>query len=181
MFQNKGIDARNGGSTDMNKVLMFLVLGVFVFTAGCAGCKKSDAGSGSDSSSSSSNYAGDPSSRGDYEVRIDLRVINFDFDKYEITDAGSAILRENAKILLDNTSIAILVEGHTDERGTSEYNLALGQRRADAVKSYYVQLGVAAKRIATISYGKEKPVNTYSNEEAWAQNRRAETLVAKKK
>ena len=84
-------------------------------------------------------------------------------------------LKEIAAYLTSNSDIKGVLEGHTDGRGTTEYNLSLGQRRALKVKEYYTQLGVAANRIATTSYGREKPVDLVDNESAWAKNRRAET------
>jgi peptidoglycan-associated lipoprotein len=89
-------------------------------------------------------------------------------------------LKENASYLLNNADINVIVEGHCDERGTVEYNLSLGQKRAVKVKEYYVQLGVKANRVATISYGEEKPVDPRNNESAWAKNRRAETKIISK-
>ena len=163
----------------MKKVLLVMVLAVAVFAVGCKRADVNQADKSGDYASGS--YADNPSSRGDYEVNVALKVVNFDFDKYNLTDTAVAILKTYAAFLLANPGVNILVEGHTDEIGTIEYNLALGQRRADAVKRFYVQLGVASNRIATISFGKEKPVNPNSNEEAWAQNRRAETKTAIKK
>jgi peptidoglycan-associated lipoprotein len=96
----------------------------------------------------------------------------FCFDCYDLDDAALAALSRNARILRD-TGVMILVSGHTDERGTVEYNLALGERRANAVKDYLVSLGVSASKIRTTSYGKSRPFAYGSNEDAWAQNRRA--------
>jgi peptidoglycan-associated lipoprotein len=95
----------------------------------------------------------------------------FCFDCYDLDDAALATLSRNARILRD-TGVMILVSGHTDERGTVEYNLALGERRANAVKDYLVSLGVSAAKIRTTSYGESRPFAFGSNEDAWAQNRR---------
>ena len=84
------------------------------------------------------------------------------------------ILGENAKYLNAMSNVQVVIEGHCDERGSDEYNLALGESRALAAKSYLVSLGISAKRLSVISYGEEKPLVTGSGEEAWAQNRRAE-------
>jgi peptidoglycan-associated lipoprotein len=103
--------------------------------------------------------------------------IFFDTDKYDIDSQDAAALRSQAQYLLQYTQARATIEGHADERGTREYNLALGERRANAAKNYLVSLGVPAARLSTISYGKERPVATGSNESAWAQNRRAVTVV----
>ncbi|WP_413853626.1 peptidoglycan-associated lipoprotein Pal [Candidatus Ruminimicrobium bovinum] len=111
------------------------------------------------------------------DKRAGLATIYFDYDSNSITEEAKEILKENAKYLKNNANLKLVVEGHCDERGTSEYNLSLGQRRALKVKEYYVQLGILPSRIATISYGEEKPEDKRSNESAWAKNRRAETKV----
>nr|WP_305098482.1 peptidoglycan-associated lipoprotein Pal [Croceibacterium sp. D39] len=104
-------------------------------------------------------------------------VIYFDTDKFNIDSDDAAALRSQAQYLLQYPQIRATVEGHADERGTRDYNLALGERRANAAKNYLVSLGVPAARLSTISYGKERPVALGSNEAAWAQNRRAVTVV----
>jgi peptidoglycan-associated lipoprotein len=102
----------------------------------------------------------------------------FDFDSSVIKPEGQAVLQKQADWLKGHSSINITVEGHCDERGTREYNLALGERRANAARSYLVSLGVAKSRIQTISYGKERPAILGSDESAWGQNRRAVTVVS---
>jgi peptidoglycan-associated lipoprotein len=104
-------------------------------------------------------------------------VIFFDTDRFDIDSADAAALQTQAQYLAQYPQINITIEGHCDERGTREYNLALGERRANAAKNYLVSLGVAANRISTVSYGKERPVALGSNEAAWAQNRRAVSVV----
>jgi peptidoglycan-associated lipoprotein len=104
-------------------------------------------------------------------------VIYFDTDKYNIDSDDATSLRQQAQYLLQYPNIRATIEGHCDERGTREYNLALGDRRANAAKDYLVSLGVPASRLNTISYGKERPVALGSNEQAWAQNRRAVTVI----
>ena len=101
----------------------------------------------------------------------------FDFDKYDLKDEAQATLKRQAAWLKQHTNISITVEGHCDERGTREYNLALGERRSNAVKDYLVALGVKAGRVATVSYGKERPAVLGSNEWGWAQNRRGVSVV----
>ncbi len=105
-----------------------------------------------------------------------IKTITFDFDKYELTPEAIEILSANAGILKEK-KLTVLIEGHCDERGTVEYNLALGQKRANVVKDYYIRLGVPENSIGTISYGEENPLCNESSQECWAKNRRAETKV----
>lgn len=100
--------------------------------------------------------------------------INFDFDKSDLRDDAKATLDSKIPVLMANANVTIRVAGHADERGSSEYNLALGQRRAAAAKRYLVERGVAEGRIETTSFGEERPVCTESSENCWAQNRRDE-------
>ena len=104
-------------------------------------------------------------------------VIFFDTDRFNIDNIDAAALQSQAQWLMRYPSKRATIEGHADERGTREYNLALGERRANAAKNYLVSLGIDASRLTTISYGKERPVATASNEAAWAQNRRAVTIT----
>jgi len=114
-----------------------------------------------------------------FETRL-LKDIHFDFDKYDIRREDEAILKENAGFLKNNPKMKIQIEGHCDERGTIEYNLALGERRASNTKKYLVLLGIPSNRISTISYGKERPLDKGHDEEAWAKNRRAHIVVLSK-
>ena len=102
----------------------------------------------------------------------------FDYDKFEVKPAGKATLDKQAAWLKRYGQWKVVIEGHADERGTREYNLALGERRANAVKTYLANQGIPANRITTISYGKERPVALGSNEAAWAQNRRGVTVLS---
>jgi peptidoglycan-associated lipoprotein len=104
-------------------------------------------------------------------------VIYFDTDRFNIDAEDQAALQQQANYLRQYPNVRATVEGHCDERGTREYNLALGERRANAAKNYLVSLGIPADRLTTVSYGKERPVALGSNESAWAQNRRAVTIV----
>ena len=108
------------------------------------------------------------------EIVGKLEIVHFDFDKYNLRPGDAKILETNSKILKEYPDIKIIVEGHCDDRGTSEYNLLLGERRANATKEYIVKLEISADRISTMSYGKERPLDTGHNEEAWSKNRRAE-------
>jgi peptidoglycan-associated lipoprotein len=114
-----------------------------------------------------------------FETKL-LKDIHFDFDRYDIRPGDEEILKENAALLRKYPKTKIQIEGHCDERGTVEYNLALGERRANNTKKYLVSLGIASNRISTISYGKEKPLESGHSEEAWAKNRRAHTVLLSK-
>lgn len=110
-----------------------------------------------------------------------LKDIHFDFDEYDIRPEDAEILKENVALLMKYPDAEIQIEGHCDERGTVEYNLALGERRANSTKNYLVSLGISPDRISTISYGEERPLDPGHNEEAWAKNRRAHTIILSKK
>jgi len=120
---------------------------------------------------------GAPPKPSEFAENENLRDIHFDFDKYDIRPDDARILDANAAWLKTNQRNLVLIEGHCDERGTSEYNLALGERRAKSAMNYLVAQGVAANRITTISYGKERPLCTEKTEACWARNRRAHTLT----
>jgi peptidoglycan-associated lipoprotein len=109
-----------------------------------------------------------------------LKDIHFDFDKYNIQPREAEILKENSALLKKYAGMKFQIEGHCDERGTGEYNLALGERRANSAKKYLVSLGISPNRISTISYGEEKPFDPGHNEEAWTKNRRAHFVILKK-
>ncbi len=114
-----------------------------------------------------------------YESSL-LKDIHFDFDRYNIRPGDAEILKENADILKKFPNLKIQIEGHCDERGTNEYNLALGERRANSAKNYLISLGISPDRISTISYGEERPLDPGHNEEAWAKNRRAHFVILSK-
>jgi peptidoglycan-associated lipoprotein len=109
-----------------------------------------------------------------------FRPAYFPLDSAELDDAGRAVVTANAAIMRKYPSWMITVEGHCDERGTAEYNLALGERRAVAVKTYLLSLGIAGDRVRTISYGKEFPFDQGHDEKAWASNRRAHFVITSK-
>lgn len=103
-----------------------------------------------------------------------LSPVYFDFDQHTLTEASRQILMENVRYLEANPTTSIVIEGHCDERGSDEYNLALGERRAAAAQQYLVSMGISSQRVRIISYGEEKPADFASTEAAWAKNRRAE-------
>ena len=113
----------------------------------------------------------------EFAANANLKDVHFDFDKYDIRPDAARILDANATWLKANPRNLVLIEGHCDERGTAEYNLALGERRAKSTMNYLVGQGVAASRITVISYGKERPLCTEKTEACWAMNRRAHHLV----
>jgi len=110
-------------------------------------------------------------------AKEEFKDIYFDFDKFNLKPEARGTLEQHAAILTKNKNYNVLIEGHCDERGTTEYNLALGERRAKEAMKYFVELGIDGKRLKTISYGKERPLNPEHNEEAWAQNRRDHFVV----
>jgi peptidoglycan-associated lipoprotein len=125
--------------------------------------------------------AQEPSLRGgEFQSVPQLQPVLFSFDRYSLDDEARTVADRNAEFLLSRPELEVLIEGHTCEMGTNEYNLGLGQKRATVLREYYIQLGIPANRIATISYGEEKPVNPgcmSATDPACAQNRRAVTLV----
>lgn len=115
-------------------------------------------------------------SQGDLDATAGDRVF-FEYDSAELTATARRTLQAQADWLRANGGVAVTLEGHADERGTREYNLALGDRRATAAKNYLVALGISGSRVGTISYGKERPADPGSNEAAWAKNRRGRMAV----
>jgi peptidoglycan-associated lipoprotein len=166
----------------MKNILLFYVAGIFIFSMGC---KRQDIKPNNDIQEENTietvSFSDEPSIRVESEDEEELETICFAFDKSELTKDSLETLKENAAYLMRNHGFNVVVEGHTDNRGTTEYNLSLGQRRALKVKEYYVQLGVLPNRIATISYGKEKPIDPENNEFAWSRNRRAVTKILENK
>lgn len=118
-----------------------------------------------------------PGTQADFLASVISDTVHFDTDKYAIDSESQGILRSQAQWLGRYPGKSVTIEGHCDERGTREYNLALGERRANAAKNYLISLGVDGSRINTISYGKERPVALGSDEAAWARNRRAVTIT----
>ena len=111
------------------------------------------------------------------EIMRGQDTIYFDTDEFDIDSQDQAALRTQAQYLTQYSTARATIEGHADERGTRDYNLALGERRANAAKNYLVSLGIPASRLTTVSYGEERPAATGSSEAAWAQNRRSVTVV----
>ena len=118
-----------------------------------------------------------PAAPPDTSAMIMQEDIYFDFDKSTLRPAAQDNLTKKAAWLRANANATVTIEGHCDERGTNEYNLALGDRRADSAKAFLVDLGIAASRLTTVSYGEERPVCNQMNEECWAKNRRAHFVI----
>lgn len=156
----------------MKKTALALVSALF-FVAACDSSSSDDAngnGAGFGTGNGILGQAADGTNVGD-------RVF-YALDSSVLTSEAQATLDRQAAWLKANSSVNVVVEGHADERGTREYNLALGERRATAAKNYLVSVGVPAARVSTVSYGKERPAVAGSDESAWSQNRRAVTVIA---
>ncbi|HIJ56391.1 MAG TPA: peptidoglycan-associated lipoprotein Pal [Deltaproteobacteria bacterium] len=110
-------------------------------------------------------------------VRFEQEHIYFDFDKYNLKPEAQSVLKMKAEFMKANPNIKARIEGHCDERGTNEYNLALGDRRANSAKEFLLNLGIDESRLTTISHGEERPIDKGKNEAAWAKNRRAQFVV----
>jgi peptidoglycan-associated lipoprotein len=144
--------------------------------AGKGGAAGAHGGAGGGISSSELKGQAQPGTQQDLEVSVGDRVF-FDYDSSVLSPTATQTLDKQAAWLKRYPNVIVTIEGHTDERGTREYNLALGDRRANAVKNYLVALQVPSDRLLTISYGEERPVDPGHDEAAWAKNRRAVTIV----
>lgn len=119
----------------------------------------------------------EPKEKAKPKVELSFSDINFDYDKYDLSIKARQILAVHGELLKENPQVKLKIEGHCDERGTVEYNLALGERRANTVKNYLVNFGIDPSRLSTISYGKERPLDLSSTPEAWSKNRRAAFVI----
>lgn len=173
----------------MDKKRVWTILTVvlcMVMVLGVAGCKKNKPPLTTDVTPTTETTSGDGQPDVDLESllfepgsKYGLQKVQFDYNSSSLRADAMDTLRGNAEKIKQFPNAYIQIAGHCDERGTQEYNLALGERRALAVRNYLIQLGVSGDRLVTISYGKEFPAVAGSNEEAWAQNRRAEFNKAK--
>ena len=161
------------------KTLTYLLAALFLATACAETMQDGGAGQGSGGNQQANTAASSvkPGTGRDFVVNVGDRVF-FEFDKSSLSSDARSQLEKQAAWLKKFGSISLTLEGHADERGTREYNLALGERRANSAKDFLVALGVAPNRIKIISYGKERPAALGQNEAAWRQNRRAVTIVA---
>lgn len=170
-----------------SRILGLLAVVVLLSVTGCKHADK-DAGSITTDGNMNSNVTASPApveganggptagTQQDLVVNVGDRVF-FGYDKYDLSAEARTTIEKEAQWLKTYPHINVSVEGHCDERGTREYNLALGEKRATAVRNYLVALGIEASRLQTISYGKERPAVTGSDEAAWAQNRRGVLVV----
>ena len=175
----------------MSKYTLFLALplAAAIALAGCGNKNRKTGGQPADMTGDTAVLPGvevldseTPTTEGDirggeFLPQANIKTVTFDYDRYELSEQARQTLQANAALIKARKDWAVLVEGHCDDRGTVEYNLALGQKRAKAVRDYYVRLGVPENSVGTISYGEEKPLCTEATEACWLSNRRAETLV----
>lgn len=152
--------------------LLCVLLASLALVTGCGSKTIGNEGEGNDPNGGST-----PEQIAHASQVISEGIVYFDFDKFDIRPEYSEMLRQKSDLLKAHSSIRIRIEGHTDERGTEEYNLALGGRRASAAYDYLQRLGVNPSQMETISYGKQRPRMTGSGEEVWAKNRRDEFVI----
>ena len=160
------------------------ILAIVAATFLLAACETASQVSGDSASTSASNTASSSSASSSAADKTPAEklaqvgdTVNFDFDSAELSVSARSTLNRQAAFLSLNPDLMIVIEGHADERGTREYNLALGDRRATAVRDYLVAKGINSARVRTVSYGKERPAAAGSDEAAWAKNRRAATVL----
>lgn len=161
----------------VNRISFLVVLATLVALPMLQGCKtaqKQDGTAGSDGVGAvDENALGDS----DSGRAMGLQTVNFPYDSHTLTSEARTTLKNNAEVMKKNSGLKVQIEGHCDQRGGIQYNIALGEKRAAAVKSYLVSQGVAGNRVSTISYGKERPLSTADTEAAHAQNRRANFVI----
>lgn len=162
-------------------LLAVAALGIAVVLASCSKKDvKEEEPSFSPTEGGGTSEAATTSAGDSFEGAPELQTVYYEFDSYTLTAESRTALKANAQWLTDNPNATIQIEGHCDERGTTEYNMALGERRAAAAKDYMQKLGVDASRISVISYGEERPQDSSSSESAWAKNRRAQFVLLSK-
>jgi peptidoglycan-associated lipoprotein len=155
---------------------MVLTLAVLVSFAACAKKPKPEESSIPGGAAADENIMGDS----DNNKAMGLQTVHFPYDSFTLNTEAKSVLKSNADILKEKPSLKIQIEGHCDQRGGIQYNIALGEKRANATKNYIVDMGVKADRITTISYGKERPIDSAMNEDAFAKNRRANFVITSK-
>lgn len=159
--------------------IVFLSLAFGLVLSGCASKKSGGASGVGDDSSYGSGYGTGSSKTGGIGLGT-LSRVHFGFDDSNVSDSARDVLQANAKIMMENPSMRVLVEGHCDERGSNEYNIALGERRAGAVIAYLSNLGVQRSRLEMKSWGEERPLDPGKSDSAYKLNRRAEFVILKK-
>jgi peptidoglycan-associated lipoprotein len=167
----------------MSPKTLMLLAGASLIVTGCASTKRElpdgPMNSGQNQGNNSANQGVIPGSQEDFVANISSDRVFFNTDRFDIDSEDAATLASQAEWLKRYPSVRVTIEGHCDERGTRDYNLALGERRANAAKNYLASLGIAAARISTISYGKERPDALGSDEASWARNRRAVSITVR--
>ncbi len=171
----------------MRKLIVLLLIGLLpLLLANCGGPKKSDLGEEKKDTTTVKPIIEEPTpppppvDTTPVIEKIDeseFRVVYYDFDKFNLVDSAKSALEYNARLMKKNKMMIVKIEGHCDERGTVEYNLSLGEKRAASARDYLKELGIPAGNIQIVSYGKSRPVDTRDNEAAWAKNRRAQFRI----
>ncbi|MEO5968564.1 MAG: OmpA family protein [Bdellovibrionia bacterium] len=158
------------------QICLGLTASLMVFAVGCASAKKTE-----DSAPTASTAPGadDNGTLGDSDSgkALGLQTINFPYDTYTLDESGKATLKANAEILKAQPGLKIQIEGHCDQRGGIQYNIALGEKRANIAKKYLQELGIPETRMTVISFGKEKPIDTGTSEDSYAKNRRDNFVI----
>ncbi|MFD3191701.1 peptidoglycan-associated lipoprotein Pal [Sedimentitalea sp. HM32M-2] len=162
----------------MKSMTKFLMIGAVLALAACNDISRfGAAGSGGPGSAGAAGSVSDPTSVAYFQQAVGDRVL-FAVDQATISPEGQSVLNAQAQWLMSNADYNAVIEGHADEQGTREYNLALGARRANAAREYLISRGVAGNRLKTVSYGKERPIEICSEEACYARNRRAVTVLS---
>jgi peptidoglycan-associated lipoprotein len=164
----------------IRSVLNTGLLALALVFASCGSSQKKSDDLGSQLSTSDLENSFEVNSDSDSGRAGALRTVYFDFNSSTITGSTRSALDNNIEFLKQHTTVKVEIEGHADERGSVQYNLALGERRSKAVRDYMMSMGIAANRMTTISFGKERPIAFGHNEEAWGQNRRANFVITAK-
>jgi peptidoglycan-associated lipoprotein len=151
---------------------------VLAVAASFSACGKKDKKEEEESSVPTSvGAAENTSGDSDSGEAMGLQTVHFDYDKYTLTGETKRVLKANAQILKDKSSLRVQIEGHCDSRGGIQYNIALGEKRANSARKYLMDLGISGDRVTTISFGKERPIASGDNEAAWAKNRRGNFAI----
>ena len=160
----------------LRKLAFVAVMGTALALSACSSKKKAPDDSIPNAIGANENLYGDS----DSGTASGLQSVNFPYDSYLLTSETKNAIKANAAVLKDNPSMNVQIEGHCDQRGGIQYNIALGDKRAKAVMRYLVDLGVSGSRVTTISYGKERPVDPSMNESAYSRNRRANFVITQR-
>jgi peptidoglycan-associated lipoprotein len=164
-------------SSALRRLLLSVAVLALVAGPGCSSKKaKEDESSVPNAAMADENMAGDS----DSGRAMGLQTVHFPYDSFTLDSEGKSILKSNAEILKSKAGVKIQIEGHTDQRGGIQYNIALGEKRANAAKKFLSDLGVKGDRITIVSFGKEKPIDPAETEEAYAKNRRANFVITSK-